>query len=476
MHAARNPMATDPNGREPTRPKVQPWPVSFESNTLAFDQNRSASPSASLYNGKGAAYGCRNEDLQADQMTDPTYDSASEMAPLSRPLKIVVADDDELIRTIISAILTQAGHIPLEADDGNVALDLLIQHQASLLVCDLNMPGMDGNALTQQIRKTIRDRYVHIIMVTGRDQQAERKQAFDLGVDEFMGKPVDKTTLLARIRIAERLLKHEELLVEKNRVLLEAQRTIEQDLMDAARAQRLILPAPQVDMADCSFYSTFVPSSYVSGDMFATFALSNGMTGFYAIDVSGHGVRAALLSVAIGHLITAEYFQRNSYAPDGTPAPANLAKALNHRFCDAESDQYFTMFCGIIDHDADALHFCHAAYPSPVIVSSTQPARQVGTGGFPVGMFDTATFESEQIALTTQDTLVLFSDGAPEAENPQRIAFGEDRLTQVIAEARDRNIKSIPDEIVTALKGWRKMETLEDDLTVIVCQRRPKFQ
>lgn len=390
------------------------------------------------------------------------------------PLKIVVADDDELMRVIMSAILTQAGYLPIEADNGSRALELLTEHQASILVCDLTMPGLDGNALTQQVRNTIRDRYIHIIMVTGRDQQAERKQAFDLGVDEFMGKPVDKITLIARIKIAERLLKHEELLVEKNRILQDARRIIEQDLMDAAWAQRLILPPAQVDLPLCSFYSRFVPSSYVSGDMFATFALSNGMTGFYAIDVSGHGVRAALLSVAIGHLVTTEFFERHSFSIDGTPDPASLSRALNTRFCDSESDQYFTMFCGIIDHAADRLHFCHAAYPSPIMVSSSRPPRSIGTGGFPVGMFENAEFVTESAAFAVDDTMVLFSDGALEAENAAKAPFGEDRLIQAISSALLVDVKSIPAAIISALTDWRGRETLEDDLTVLVCQRRPQ--
>jgi phosphoserine phosphatase RsbU/P len=406
-------------------------------------------------------------------MTVPLRVHAETMTVTPPPLKIVVADDDELMRMVISAILTQAGYQPIEADNGTSALALLTEHRASILVCDLTMPGMDGNALTQKVRATIRDRYIHIIMVTGRDQQEERKQAFELGVDEFMGKPVDKITLLARIRIAERLLKHEELLIEKNRVLLEAQRIIEQDLIDASRAQRLVLPPAQVEMPGCSFYSTFVPSSYVSGDMFATFALANGMTGFYAIDVSGHGVRAALLSVAIGHLLTSEYFERHSFTPEGVPDPASLSQALNARFCDPGSDQYFTMFCGIIDHTEGCLHFCHAAYPSPIIVSTSHPPRTVGTGGFPVGMFDTAEFVSETTALNLDDTMVLFSDGALEAENPQMEAFGEDRLKQALTEARQHAVHSIPNAIVTALTNWRGRETLEDDLTVLVCQRRP---
>jgi phosphoserine phosphatase RsbU/P len=88
-------------------------------------------------------------------------------------------------------------------------------------------------------------------------------------------------------------------------------------------------------------------------------------------------------------------------------------------------------------------------------------------------MFDTAEFVSETTPLGLDDTMVLFSDGALEAENPKRQPFGEDRLTQTIAAARNVEIASIPTAIVRALTQWRGRETLEDDLTVLVCQRRP---
>ena len=391
---------------------------------------------------------------------------------MPRSLKVIVADDDALQRTILASVLRKLGHTPIEASEGIEAYDLLCAHRASLLVCDLFMPGLDGNALTTKIRETIRDRYVHIIMVTGQDQMSERKRALQLGVDEFMGKPLEVATLMARISVAERLVQHEDILQEKNRILEDAQRVIEKDLQDAARAQRRILPAARIEGPLCSFYSAFVPSSYVSGDMFATFDLPNGRTGFYVIDVSGHGVSAALLSVALGHLVTVDYFQRYSIAPDGTPAPAGLADVLNARFHVEESDDYFTLFCGIVDHATGQLHFCQAGSPSPVIVGPEGTTRVVGEGGFPVGLFAQVQFESGQVPFAALDTLVLCSDGATEAEDPRGESFGDHRLTQVIVDARVRDLTTIPEAIVAALRKWRGQSTLDDDLTVLVCQRR----
>ena len=405
-----------------------------------------------------------------DRAVHPVRADLPDQTGTGPALKVIVADDDALQRMIISAVLRQIGHEPVEAADGETALALLEEHKARILVCDLNMPGLDGNALTDRIRRTVRDRYVHIIVVTGQNQHAERRRALALGADEFMGKPVDSATLIVRIRAAERIVHHEELLVEKNRILEEAQRIIQSDLRDAARAQSRLLPAAQVDLPLCSFSSLFVPSSYVSGDMLATFDLPDQRTGFYAIDVSGHGVRAALMSVAIGHLVTGDYFARHTTRPDGAPDPAGLARALNERFHQPDSDDYFTLFCGIIDHDAGLLHFCQAGYPPPAILSSAGAARTVDSAGFPVAMFEGAEFTSATIPFGPADTLVLSSDGAIEAESPDGEMFGEARLMSVISAALPQGTWAVPAAIVEALRGWRGGRPLEDDLTVLVCQ------
>lgn len=387
-------------------------------------------------------------------------------------MKVIVADDDDLQRAILSAALTRMGHDPIEAADGVQAYELLCKHDASILVCDLNMPGMDGNDLTQKVRCTILDRYVHIIMVTGHDQEEVRQHALHLGVDDFMGKPIETATLTARISITMRLVQHEKLIQEKTRILEEAQRVIEQDLNAAAIAQMRLLPAPRIDGPLCSFYSAFVPSSYVSGDMFATFQLTGNRTGFYAMDVSGHGVSAALLSVAIGHLVTADYFARNCFDDGGAPDPARLAKTLNDRFFHDDSEDYFTLFCGVIDHTTQVLHFCQAGYPKPMVVASDGSIREIGEGGFPVALLRDVDFETETTALSGEEALVVFSDGATEAENEQATAFGKDRLRTVIQEACAHDVASIPDAIVATLRTWRGQRTLDDDLTVLVCQRR----
>jgi phosphoserine phosphatase RsbU/P len=384
---------------------------------------------------------------------------------------VVVADDDAIQRSFTAAVLARLGHKAVEAADGDAALRLVMETAAPILICDLNMPGLDGHELTRQVRGLRSAHYVHIIMVTGRDQTAERNAALEAGVDDFMSKPLDAAMLTVRIRAAARLVEHEEALAERNRVLQEAQARIERDLQDAAAAQRRLLPDLRGQIQGCRFASAFAPSTYVSGDMFSCFELGPDTLGFYAVDVAGHGVHAALLSVAIGHLVTADYFSKNALGPEGKHDPAAFVRGLNTRFFSEEATDYFTMFCGLIARHDDRLDYCQAGYPSPFLIEAGGALRVVGDGGFPVGLLLEVDFETRSTSFAPGDKLVLCSDGASEAEDPRHQPFGEARLGRLIAEAAPAGLAAIPPAVVTALDRWREGIALEDDLTVLALER-----
>jgi sigma-B regulation protein RsbU (phosphoserine phosphatase) len=220
-----------------------------------------------------------------------------------------------------------------------------------------------------------------------------------------------------------------------------------------------------------SIASAFVPSSFVSGDMYGYFPIKGKLMGFYAVDVSGHGVHASLLSVAIGYLITHEFFKTIVLPEGGGIDPAALVKTLNDRFCTEDNDEYFTMFCGVIDASNGQLDYCQAAYPSPFYVDQSRKVDSVGDGGFPVGMLPNATYENKSLTVAVGGALVMCSDAASEAVNTQKQPFGLKRLGEVASTLPRVGINNIPDLIVKALTDWRGRSTLEDDLTVVAIER-----
>lgn len=386
-------------------------------------------------------------------------------------LDVILAEDNIVQRTYLSQMIKHLGYRTIEAEDGREALELVRTTGAQILISDYHMPHLNGVELTRAVRALDLDHYVHIIMITGSGHSGVGAEALDAGADDFLPKGHDPARLQARMRTASRLIYHARELAEQHRVLKEANDRIQEDLKAAALAQRQLLPEIHKEIQGVHIASAFVPSAVVSGDMFGCFALPDNKLGVYAVDVAGHGIHASLLSVAIGHLITPEFFANAAFNADRTPNPAGLISNLNLRFCSAESDSYFTMFCAIIDKSTGNMDLCQAGYPSPVYLAPNGSAQFIGDGGFPVGMFPDAVYENGKATFEVGGLLVICSDAAPEAENALGTAFGVLRLRELVARLHDTDADCLPDNIVKALLDWRGGKALEDDLTIVALKR-----
>lgn len=113
--------------------------------------------------------------------------------------KIIVADDEELIRRLVSDFLTAEGYEPLQADDGDVALKLFEENpDTALLILDIMMPNMDGYEFTEMLR-SVNDT-MPVLMISAKQLPDDRRRGFLAGTDDYMTKPVDEQEMLLRIK------------------------------------------------------------------------------------------------------------------------------------------------------------------------------------------------------------------------------------------------------------------------------------
>lgn len=111
--------------------------------------------------------------------------------------KILVADDEQRIRTLLHDFLSSAGYTVLEAEDGGAALTMLDEHpDTDLVILDVMMPVLDGWSVCREMRRRTN---LPIIMLTARGEEADQLQGFRLGADDFVSKPFSPTLLLARV-------------------------------------------------------------------------------------------------------------------------------------------------------------------------------------------------------------------------------------------------------------------------------------
>ncbi|MEA3179353.1 MAG: two-component system, cell cycle response regulator [Gammaproteobacteria bacterium] len=143
-------------------------------------------------------------------MNDSTddLDDARQLLKLDLPAapSVLIVDDDELVLARLQELVVAAGYPVCTATNGIQALQQLEASAASIVITDLNMPGMDGLQLCRRIRQNVWPGYVYIVFLTGRDDEKHVLAGLDAGADDFLSKRTPAVQFTARLRTAKRVL------------------------------------------------------------------------------------------------------------------------------------------------------------------------------------------------------------------------------------------------------------------------------
>lgn len=415
----------------------------------------------------------------------------SEADASSSPL-ILVVDDSCTYRTLISSILKKSGYSILEADSGQSAITLLTQHHIQIVISDWDMPNIDGAELCSYIRQHEFNRYIYFILLTVRKSTDDLIIGMESGADEFLSKPIDAKELHARLRSALRVLHLESSLAERNRQLHIAYKQIETDLKAAAQLQLSLLPVDKVAIEGWSYDWLFQPSTYVSGDMLSLFSLDDEHIAFYSIDVAGHGIGAAMLSVALARMLSQGRNNHHllKYPTDkesiSTPyLPADVISELNRQFQISTTvfTNYFTIVYGYINKKTGDGVLTQAGHPNPILIQKEGTASIVGNGGFPVGLIESSLYENVYFHMEPGSRLYLYTDGIIECEAYDKSLFDEQHLIDFLLSNYQQPLPNLIKNLKTTLHHWHRtvpdslgvfsIENIEfaDDVSIIALER-----
>jgi putative two-component system response regulator len=132
---------------------------------------------------------------------------------------ILIADDEELNRKLITTILSAEGYTTISASSGQEALAIAESTKLDLIILDIMMPGMDGFATVQFLKNDERTSRIPVIMVTSFDDRKTKLRALECGAEEFLTKPVDRADLIIRVRNLLRLKEYGDFLIFHNEIL-----------------------------------------------------------------------------------------------------------------------------------------------------------------------------------------------------------------------------------------------------------------
>jgi sigma-B regulation protein RsbU (phosphoserine phosphatase) len=247
-----------------------------------------------------------------------------------------------------------------------------------------------------------------------------------------------------------------------------------QDVRTAARIQESILPDRSQSIAGVEHDWYYRPSEALGGDIFDIFSLDEDHVGVYVLDVSGHGVSAALLSVVLSRLLQpapkmSSLLKRLIDRPPGyeLTEPPEVAERLNAQFQLGEAmQQFFTMIYGILDLSAHEFRYVAAGHPGLIHLPRQGEARLVQHRSFPIGVSETPEYQVECLKLNKGDRIYLYTDGVTEAQDTKGRAYGESRLVETINQAGGQELSASIQRLQKSIHSWQN-GTFEDDITVL---------
>lgn len=390
--------------------------------------------------------------------------SASEDESLSGYLLIV--DDNEMNRDMLSRRLKRQGHRVEVAENGQQALEMLKTHNFDLIFLDIMMPEMNGYQVLEHLKADANLPYVPVIMISAVDEIESIVRCIELGAEDYLPKPFNPVLLKARLGASlekKRLRDRQEAYLRQ--LNIENQRKSE-ELEQARRIQQAMLPnaAPSVPYLDIVAYQE--TASEVGGDYYDFFWQAEGKLVIGIGDATGHGVGSGLMvsMTKAALLATTE--------TDLQVVIENLNTILNKVDLGIQLNMALSLveFSEVRPDGSLAVKASGGGMPPLYVFRADGRLEEFMVPGLPLGITNEAVYALTEFQLQPGDALLLMSDGLLEMFNYNLEFLSFERLTAGLKQLEVSHL-SAP-EILQAVANightWAKGHPLYDDVTLLV--------
>jgi len=383
-------------------------------------------------------------------------------APLPRGVTVLLVDDQPIIGEAVRRMLSGEEGVAFHyCRNATEALEVAAAVAPTVILLDLVMPELDGLALVGRFRADERFRDVPIIVLSTKEEPAVKAEAFAIGANDYLVKLPDRLELVARVRYHSRgyvaLLERTEAFAA-----LEASRQVlANDLATAAGYVRSLLPTP-FESAGIRADWRFIPSASLGGDAFGYHDLDPDHFAVYLLDVCGHGVGAALLSVSALNAIRSETLPHTDFHDPGA-----VLAALNRAFpMERQNDMFFTAWYGVFQRTTRTLRWAGGGHPPALLVDAATPPLMLDSEGPLIGAVDGLEFESSEVIVPPAARLFVYSDGAFEIGLPDGSMWPFPEFVAALTTLPDAPVSPI-DALVTRVRKLAARDDFNDDFSMV---------
>jgi phosphoserine phosphatase RsbU/P len=383
----------------------------------------------------------------------------------TRPCVLLVDDDRAVLETYVRALHEYA---PLQAADGLAARKILSETAVDVVLCDLEMPRMNGLDLMRWAKHQCP--HPLWIVVSGQGTFDAAAEALKLGAFDFICKPVQSPIQL-RTAVAN-AARHQKVVAERallvcsladnnrkleaaNAVLSDQQALLDQDLSRADRILRALLPRALRPIERMQVNVAYRPNRSIGGDFYGAALLDDRHLAVYVADVAGHGVSAALLAVLFNQRLSVFDVET------GPRTPASVLSDLNAGLLEEcrASGLFVTAVYALIDTRERTATIASAGHPPGIVLRSAGLSERLEKTGPALGLRLDATYDQHRISLADGDRLLLYTDGMT-GTLPEHAGGLESILGSVAAQGEDGGL------VIDRLLDWTGRA--DDDTTLLL--------
>jgi sigma-B regulation protein RsbU (phosphoserine phosphatase) len=326
-------------------------------------------------------------------------------------IAVLLIDDQPMIGEVVRRMLATEPDLAFHfCQDPARALEVAGAVRPTVILQDLLMPDIDGLTLVEMLRANEPTRETPLIVLSTKEEPVIKAKAFAIGANDYLVKLPDRIELLARLRYHSKgyinLLQRNEAFA----ALQASQKRLASEVAQAAHYVRSLLPEMRTRGPIRTDWR-FIPSTTLGGDSFGYEWLDDEHFAFYLLDVSGHGVGSALLSVSALNALRSQSLPQTDFRQ-----PGQVLAALNRAFqMDEQNGLFFTIWYGIYHKTARRIDYAGGGHPPALLVTGPAAAPEalkvLDSAGPMIGADLDMTYESRCCPVAAGARLYLFSDG-----------------------------------------------------------------
>jgi len=374
-------------------------------------------------------------------------------------IKVLIADDNQIDRMVLSRIVRNQGYQVLEAENGKEAIHAFEQHRPDIILMDVMMPVMDGREAARRIKADAGEDFVPVIFLTSLTDAQSLADCLESGGDDFLSKPYNHIILQAKISSFYRMRemhrtvqRQRDTIASNNEHLLHEQHVAKAVFDNVAHAGCLSAPNIRYMLS---------PLAVFNGDVLLAARKPAGGMHVLLGDFTGHGLPAAIGAMPLAEIfygMTAKGF-----------ALRDILREINLKLKGILPVGFFC--CAVVvdlNFDRKTASVWMGGVPDCYMLRSGNGAvESLKSTHLPLGVLSNEQFSDTltEFPMGNGDRLFVWSDGIIEARNPAGEMFGEERLRNVFSQASDP--QHVFDDIQHALADFIADSARDDDTTLL---------